>query len=409
MRTTSANIELKYRDALTLYGESKLPIKDICEQTGVSFSAFSAYLSKYHRDKILKRHNLSHLSKVKLRGERGQTTAAHYKYKDAIAACDSQEYIEYNISQIARIFDVDCASLANQLRRHYSDIVPRRELARQRMGIAINLQYGVRKWTKQRYTLAVEMLQSSDMTIEEVALACDVSHTGLREHILAYYPQITKSRECKRQNAIGQKIVGSRKGNWTKHQPSQDTVEKYKQAIELYSTTSKHIEEIASLSGVSTAGLRYHLRAWHPELIVQRRGFSNDIDLAQTKRYQKSAAEKYAQTIERLHTSDLSMAKVAAEFGFNTEVFRMYLKEHYPNIVAERGRTKAYNGKMVSSRSAKKYAEAISLYQTTTAPLKTIAKKLGLTYSSLSGFIHRNYPEVIKIHNSLLISTTERL
>jgi hypothetical protein len=46
-----------------------------------------------------KRHNLTGLENARLRGRKGQTTAAHYnKYKEAIAACDSREYIEYNIS-----------------------------------------------------------------------------------------------------------------------------------------------------------------------------------------------------------------------------------------------------------------------------------------------------------------------
>ena len=91
----------KYSDAITLYVETGLSIKQICEQTGVGFSAFSSYLSTHHRDLILKRHNLTEFKNVKLRGKKGQTTAAHYKYKDAIDACDSMEYIEYNISQIA--------------------------------------------------------------------------------------------------------------------------------------------------------------------------------------------------------------------------------------------------------------------------------------------------------------------
>ena len=173
----------KYSDAITLYVETGLSIKQICEQTGVGFSAFSSYLSTHHRDLILKRHNLTEFKNVKLRGKKGQTTAAHYKYKDAIAACDSVEYIEYNISQIARIFDVNCSALASQLRRHYPEIVPRREKERQRMGISVNLQYGARKWSTKAYCTAIEMLQSSDMTIEEVADACNVSHTGLREHV----------------------------------------------------------------------------------------------------------------------------------------------------------------------------------------------------------------------------------
>lgn len=51
--------ELKYREAITLYSDSDLSIKDICERTGIGFSAFSSYLSKHHRELILKRHNLT--------------------------------------------------------------------------------------------------------------------------------------------------------------------------------------------------------------------------------------------------------------------------------------------------------------------------------------------------------------
>ena len=398
----------KYSDAITLYVETSLSIKQICEQTGVGFSAFSSYLSTHHRDLILKRHNLTEFKNVKLRGKKGQTTAAHYKYKDAIAACDSTEYIEYNISQIARIFDVDCSSLASQLRRHYPEIVPRRELERKRMGITINLQYGARKWSKEGYATAVEMLQSSDMTIEEVANACSVSHTGLREHILAYYPQITLQREEKRASAKGQNVRGMRNGCWAMHEPDQSSVKKYEEAIEIYRTTSTDVEEIARLVGVDLGGFRYHLRTWHPELMVQRRGFDKGLNLEQTKRYKKSTAEKYADAIERLKNSDMPTSKVAAEFGLNPEVFRMYVKEHYPELTTARGMIKADNGKTVSNRSAEKYAEALNIYQTTSEPLKSIAQRLGLTYNSLGGFIRRNYPEAIEKHKSLLASAKVR-
>ena len=397
--------ELKYRDAINLYSDSGLSIKEICERTGVGYCAFSSYLSKHHRDLIIKRHNLTEYANVKLRGSKGQTTSAHYKYKDAIAACDNIEYIEYNISQIARIFDVDASALASQLRRHYPEIVPRREKHRKRMGIHVNLQYGVRSWSKEAYQAAAELLQSSDMTIEEVANVCNVSHTGLREHILAYYPQITLQREEKRTDAKGQHVRGMRNGCWAMHEPDQSSVRKYERAIEMYRTTSTDVEEIARLAGVNLGSFRYHLRTWHPELMVQRRGFDENIAFEQTKRYKKSTAEKYAEAIERLNTTDWPTAKVAKEFGLNPEIFRMYVKEHYPELTAARGMIKTSDGKTVSSRSAEKYAEALHLYETTSESLKSIAKRLGLTYNSLGGFIRRNYPEAIKKHNSLLSLT----
>lgn len=390
----------KYSKAITLYAETTLSIKQICEQTGVGFVAFSSFLSTHHRNLILIRHNLTNFDNVKLRGKKGQTTAAHYKYKDAIAACDSMEYIEYNISQIARIFDVGCSSLASQLRRHYPEIVPRRENERRKMGITVNLQYGARKWSKEGYAAAVEMLQSSDMTIEEVANACNVSYTGFREHILAYYPQITQHREEKRIQAMGQKVRGMRNGNWALYEPEQSSIEKYEKAIEMYRATSKDITEIVRVVGVPLGGFRYHLRTWHPELMVQRRGFDKGVDLEQTKRYKKSAVEKYAAAIQRLENSDLPTSKVAAEFDLNPDIFRMYLKEHYPHLVAARGMVKASNGRIVSGRSAEKYAKALHLYETTPESLKSIAKRLGLTYNSLGGFVRRNYPDSIEKHNS---------
>lgn len=397
--------ELKYREAITLYSDSDLSIKDICERTGIGFSAFSSYLSKHHRKLILKRHNLTEYENVKLRGSKGQTTEAHYKYRDAVAACDSIEYIEYNISQIARIFDLNCSSLASQLRRHYPEIVPRREKERQRMGISVNLQYGARKWSTKAYCTAIEMLQSSDMTIEEVADACNVSHTGLREHVLAYHPQITQLREIKRIKAKGQNVRGMRNGCWTMHEPEQSSIKKYEEAIEIYRTTSTDVKTIARQAGLNLGAFRYHLRTWHPELMVQRRGFDENVPIKQTKRYKKSTAEKYADAIERLKSSDMPTSRVAAEFGLNPEVFRMYLKEHYPELTAVRGMTKANNGRTVSNRSAEKYAEALQLYETTPEPLKSIAQRLGLTYNSLGGFIRRNYPEAIEKHKLLQVAS----
>lgn len=398
----NTSVEQKYSEAVSLYSSSDLSIKSICERTGVGFCAFSAYLSRYHRELIIKRHNLTEYFNVKLRGRRGQTTAAHYKYRDAIAACDSIEYIEYNISQIARIFDVGCASLANQLRKHYPEIIPRRELERKNRGIHSNLQYGVRSRTKDIYASAVKRLQTSDMTIEEVANECNVSFCGLREHILAYHPQITQQREQKRVDAINQKVRGKRNGNWSIHKPNKDTIAKYETAIELYRSTSKTMEEIVSMQGVNLGGFRHYLRTWYPGLIVQRRGFNTDVGLAQTKRYSKQTAEKYAEAIEVLKNSDLPTARVATEFGLHPDMFRTYVKEHYPSLVEWRGMTTTESGKVVSNRSKLKYAEALRLYETTPKTLKSIAQELGLTYNSVSSYIHRNHPEAIVKHRALL-------
>ena len=62
---------------------------------------------------VLKRNNAEPAESAcftkdgKLRSTRGQTPAAYQKYKQAIEACDNFDYIEYNVSQIARRFGLD--------------------------------------------------------------------------------------------------------------------------------------------------------------------------------------------------------------------------------------------------------------------------------------------------------------
>ncbi len=405
----SNSTEYKYAEAVAMYASTGLTIKEICERTEVPFRAFCTYLFRCHRDLILKRHNLEGLKNVKLRGTRGQTTAAHLKYKDAIAAADSQEYIEYNISQIARIFGLDGTGLGNQLRHHYPDIIPRREKERRRLGIADNVHHGVRPWCKDGYAKAVELLRTTDQTIEEAAVACDVSPKGLMDHIACYHRDLVNIREQKRQEAKeAEKVRGQRTGIWTIHEPTEEILQKYAEAVELYRTTATHIEDIAKMYGLNKLCFGSHLRQWFPELIVERRGFDKDTKLSDTKRYKKATAERYAQAIELLKNSTLSTNAVAIKYGFQPEVFRAYLKEHEPEIFRSRGMTTTENGKRVGVRSSEKYAEAVEIYATTPESLKSIAERLGLVYISLGNYVRRNFPEAIEQHNSLLESSAER-
>lgn len=56
--------------------------------------------------------------KIKLNQLRGQQPVSRIKYKDAIEACRSMEYIELNVSQIARQFSLEGSNWGRQLRTH---------------------------------------------------------------------------------------------------------------------------------------------------------------------------------------------------------------------------------------------------------------------------------------------------
>lgn len=356
------------------------------------------------------------------RRNKGQRPETRRKYREAIEACDSMEYIDLNISQIAALFHLNATALGNQLRAHYPDIVPRRERERHKRGIADNLPRGVRPESEENYEPAVRLLRDSDYTIEQAADMCNVSYPGLRQHIIFYHKDVEQLRDIKRRKGKRTPRTGTVSGTGAIRQVKDDVCRKYAEGVRMYRDTSLPITEIAKRVGVNVNSFRHHLRTWHKALMFERRGekippgASDRADFGDTKRYDKSVAEKYADAINLLKTqgnatdlsdsesvkvSENSVESVAKRFGFTPEVFRAYLKEHEPELFASLGMVTLPNGRQVLRRSYEKYRPAIEAYSKggTAAvgqeSLRAIAARLGLPYKSLSSFIRRNFPNML--------------
>lgn len=392
--------EAKYARAVELYAATDMSLRAICVQCEIPYAAFRSYLYKYRRDLLLKRHGVAGPAATaapRLRGKRGQTPASHAKYKDAIAVCDSMDYLEYNVSQIARRFGLNPTCLSHQLRTHYPGLLERREQERRRRGLSDNRQRGVRPWCREQYAGAVELLRTTEMTLSEVAEKCGVSLTGLRQHVYFYYKELIAQRCGLRERGKTLKRKGHMTGSGRRHEPTPGSRERYSEAVRLYRDTAMTIGEIAGTLGLNLHSFTSYLQTWHREDVFARRGaeYREGASLSGTKQYKRSTAAKYAVAIARLKAGDLTTAAVAAEFGLHPECLRQYLREHEPELYARQGMMRAANDRNVSRRSMEKYAEALRLYETTDEKLKSIARRLGLNYNSLGGFVRRNFPELI--------------
>jgi len=399
--------EARYHAALELYRTTALPVNEICRQTHTPVNAFRSYIRRNLRE-LMFAHNGIHVTpeearSARLRTPQGQSAAARAKYGEAIRACDDMAYIQYNVSQVAHLFHLDPSGLGQQLRVHFPEILDRRDKVRRRLGMGDNLHRGPKQWCREQYAGAVEHLRTSDDTVRQTARLYNLSYPGLREHLLTYHKDIACLRSERRRQGRKTAERGSLTGNGARHEPSAVQVEKYREAVRMYRATAMTQKEIAAVTGVSLNGLRNHLRTWHPGLILEHRGVSGshagEVRLSDTKHYLKATAAKYAEAIRRLKTTGRPTAEVAREFGLHPETFRMYLHEHEPELAARLGMARLANGKRVSARSMEKYAEAIRLYETTGETLRAIARRLGLVYNSVSGFIRRNCPEAIGKHN----------
>ena len=401
--TCKPETEAKYRSALELYAASDLTTAEICRQCGVSLGGFSRYIGTYHRHLMLERNGIKcspdKACGIKMNQRRGQHPATHTKYKEAIAACDSTEYIECNVSQIARRFGLSGTNLGRQLRTHYPEVLEFRERERQRLGLNDNLPRGTRPWCREQYADAVELLRADRyITVQEAAERCNVSYTGLEQHLIFYHKELVENRIRIRKQAVRQQRKGKITGRGTLHAPTPEIIEKYTEALHLYRTTPLSARKIAAQTGVSVNGFYKYLQTWRKDLVCGRKGISYEegkpVDWSSVRRYNPATAAKYADAIDRLKNGGLTITKAAAEFGLHPDCLRQYLKEHEPELHAVLGMKKTENGKIVSPKSMERYKEAIHLYETTSESLKSIARRLGLNDCSLGQFIKRNFPEL---------------
>ena len=406
------SIHKKYEEALNLFRDTNLSRKEICDKCNLKVSSFGAYIRRHHREllleKMTKESGVELSPDAKLYGKSGQGLLTKTKYMKAILACRSLDFIQYNISQIAHHFKLNPTGLGNQLRAHYPDILEWRYAEQQQRGINTHQQKKMKEDSIEQYSSAIDMLRNSNHTLQEVAEKCNVSFTGLRQHVLFYHKDLVRKRQKTREKNTGQKYKGKKTGSNSVHEPLPETVLKYSEAFRLYSETSMTMKEIIQKTGVPYGGFYGYIRTWHRDLIEKRRGIKceEDVEIAdftKYKHYVASTYEKYADAIAYMKTNDdVTTAATAKLYLLNPETFRLYLKEHEPELVSKRGMMKTSNGKCVSRKSYDKYRDAIEFYRTTTESLYSIAKRTSLNVISLGGFIRRNFPEYIEEHNKLI-------
>lgn len=195
----------KYAEAIELYRTTNLTLTEISRRCGVSRNALAIYIQRNHRDLMFSRHSIDAEidTSVRLRQNKGQSALTRQKYRDAILACDSKEYLHLNISQIAEHFGLHPSSLANQLANHYPEIKTLREQKRHEKGFKGNNRRGARQTTEKNYAPAVKMLMDCSISVKEAAKKCGVSYSGLRQHILFYHRDLSVRREDEKNKKKG--------------------------------------------------------------------------------------------------------------------------------------------------------------------------------------------------------------
>lgn len=242
-----------------MYASPNPSLAEKSRQCEVSLTGFTRYINAFRRHLVLERNGIRCSPKealdLRMKKRRDQRLEIRVKYGKAIATCDSMDYIEYNVFQIAREFGLSGTDFGRQLRTRYPEILESHERIRQRLDLGDGLPRGTRPWCKEQYAGVVELLRAdSYITMREVARRFNVSFTGLKQHLMFCHQDLLEKRTKICEQAVGRKRKGEITGNGTLHAPAFEKVAKYAEAVHLYRTIPMSARKIALQIGVSVRG-----------------------------------------------------------------------------------------------------------------------------------------------------------
>ena len=341
-------------------------------------------------------------------------------YQDAVLACHSIDNLELTIADIARKYELRPARLTRLLKRHFPDILYRREQLRDRMGYS----RPVEKTTAEKYADAVQMLRDTSLTVKEVAKRCNVSYLGLQQHLLCYHKDIAESRLLYRTDALLQHVpsdtfMGSPFVVGGVRKPRPEAVEMFAPAVKLYQETNLSIPKIAARCGLKLNALDGYLRRWYPEEVARRR-LTREAMLEAKKKELAARQDRSGPALARLRYTPAiallqegkTLAQAAKELNVQQYDLGSWLKRNHPEILEQTraGMFVLPSGQKTLRRTYDRFlpiAEYITSHPSKST--KELSARFNVSASLLSKYIRSHFPEQWDRHCKACAEKAKRL
>lgn len=333
----------------------------------------------------------------------GQSPETEQKYREAVQACMSILNLSLNVADIARMYHLDPQCLRGQLKRHYPEVIPRRNELRAMLGYAVLDQSRLHQSSMEKYVPAVKMLKETDLTVKEVAERCGVTYLGLQQHLIYYHKEVAELRLGKRMQALAGPVpVGEKDCNNRPVGPSATMQARYAPAIKMARETDLPLTEIAQRCGVEPRGLQGYFQKWHRDLMEERRRRREEalLQRKETAQPKVSRAEivrvQYTPTVDMIR-SGMSLSEAASAVGTSPDNLRSWLKSHYPEVldISRNGMTKTPEGVTLKRATYERYG-VIAQYMAEHPGEGSVdvAKRFGVPVSSMYKVLARCFSDV---------------
>lgn len=333
----------------------------------------------------------------------GQSPETEQKYREAVQACMSILNLSLNVADIARMYHLDPQCLRGQLKRHYPDVIPKRNELRAKLGYVVFDQSRLHQSSMEKYVPAVKMLKETDLTVKEVAERCGVTYLGLQQHLIYYHKEVAELRLGKRMQALaGSVAVGGKDCNNRPVGPSATMQARYAPAIKMARETDLPLTEIAQRCGVEPWGLQGYVQKWHRDLMEERQRKREEALLQRKEavRPKVSRAEivrvQYTPTVDMIR-GGMSLSEAASAVGTSPDNLRSWLKSHYPEVldISRNGMTKTPEGVTMKRATYERYV-VIAQYMAEHPGEGSVdvAKRFGVPVSSMNKVLARCFSDV---------------
>ena len=340
-------------------------------------------------------------------GQRGETRE---RYREAVLACESVMHLDKTTAEIARMFGHQPEAFRMMMKRHFSDLLEKREKMRQLAGyVKPGPRYGVRKSTEDRYAPALKLLRKTDMSIVEVAQKTGVDLTALQQHIIFHHRDLAEERLHRRLERLDKpREEGRLNGNGSKSGPRGTAGDYYAEAVKLYKEHPEMtIKEIATKCGMHPHSLGCYVRRWHRDIMQEREDYRRDLvakKQAERAKHnadttkQAKAQRKYSPALPLIEQG-MSYEAAAEQLGLDRDQLHSWVKHNRPDLhlmELQNNWVTLPNGVRVSRKSWDKFQKAAREYAETDRPLKEIAQSYELNPNSLGTFLRRTMPEAVR-------------
>lgn len=256
--------------------------------------------------------------------------------------------------------------------------------------------------TTEKYARALELYANTDMSASKIGRRCGVEVNSLLNYIYKYHRELVLSRRAVRRPADQDGKVQSG-GGQGRHSVAQDKYEKAIAACNSDENIAYSVSQIARRYGLHPTALNTWLRVHHPEILDRRERERRRLDITDNRQrgVQTWCKAHYAEAVELLHTTDMTIPEAARACHISAEGLSQHVLAYHRALQHERKekRDRAKGNRVIGQltgngrrheprdETAKRYREAVRLYTETAMTIREIAAATGKNENTLYAYL----------------------